>query len=182
MRLDPIAARVVGGKRPHGEERFLLRCQFGTGTLARRRHLLSMYRKRSPARLAYTAAMANNYLSRFAINADNVSRARDFYLKVFDWKFEPWGPPNFYLIDTGDAPPGGSGGLLQERRELVPGGRMIGFECTIVVENLDQTIREIESNGGKMVTGKFRIPTICTVAYFQDTEGNVAAISELEKA
>jgi predicted enzyme related to lactoylglutathione lyase len=71
--------------------------------------------------------------------------------------------------------------LLQERRELVPGGRMIGFECSFVVENLDKTIRAIESNGGKMVTQKFRIPTVCTVAYFQDTEGNVAAVSELER-
>ncbi|HEY3825477.1 MAG TPA: VOC family protein [Bryobacteraceae bacterium] len=132
--------------------------------------------------LAYTAAMPNNYLSRFAINADDVPRARDFYQKVFNWKFEPWGPPNFYLIDTGDPPPGGSGGMLQERRDLVPGGRMIGFECTIVVENLDETIRVIESNGGRMVTERFRIPNICTVAYFQDTEGNVAGISELERA
>ena len=36
-------------------------------------------------------------------------RARDFYQKVFGWEFEPWGPPNFYLIKTADAPPGGSG-------------------------------------------------------------------------
>lgn len=122
------------------------------------------------------------YLSRFAINADDVPRARDFYQKVFGWKFEPWGPPNFYLIDTGDPPPGGSGGLLQERRELVPGGRMIGFECTIVVPDIDHTIRAIETSGGKMVTEKFLIPTVCTVAYFQDTEGNVAGISQLEPA
>jgi predicted enzyme related to lactoylglutathione lyase len=126
--------------------------------------------------------MPHNYLGRFAINADDVSRARDFYQKVFDWKFEPWGPPNFYLIDTGDVPPGGSGGLLQERRELVPGSRMIGFECTIVVESLEDTIRAIENNGGRMVTETFRIPTVGTVAYFADTEGNVAAVSELEKA
>ena len=132
--------------------------------------------------LAYTAAMPNSYLARFAINADNVPRARDFYQKVFGWEFEPWGPPNFYLIKTADAPPEGSGGLLQERRELVPGGRMIGFECTFVVGNLDETIRAIEGNGGKMVTEKFLIPAVCTVAYFQDTEGNVAAVSELETA
>jgi len=141
-----------------------------------------MYRKQTRLGLAYTAAMPSNYLGRFAINADNVSRARDFYQKVFDWEFEPWGPPNFYLIKTGEPPAGASGGLLQEHRELVPGGRMIGFECTMVVENLDETIRAIERNGGKMVTEKFRIPTVCTVAYFQDTEGNVAAVSELEKA
>ena len=141
-----------------------------------------MYRKRSRPNWPYTAAMPNNYLARFAINADDVSRARDSYQKVFDWKFQPWGPPNFYLIETGDAPVGGSGGLLQERRELLPNGRMIGFECTIVVDNLDETIRAIENNGGKMVMAKFLIPAVCTVAYFQDTEGNVAAVSELVKA
>ena len=59
---------------------------------------------------------------------------------------------------------------------------MIGFECTIVVPDIDQTIRAIESSGGKMVTEKFLIPTVCTVAYFQDTEGNVAAVSELVKS
>jgi predicted enzyme related to lactoylglutathione lyase len=58
---------------------------------------------------------------------------------------------------------------------------MIGYECSFVVENLDETIRAIENHGGKMVTAKFLIPTVCTVAYFQDTEGNVAAVSQLEK-
>ncbi len=123
----------------------------------------------------------STYVSRFAINADDVPRARDFYQKVFGWAFEPWGPPNFYRIETGEHKVS-FGGLLQERRELVAGSRMIGFECTIVVPNLDETIRSIEANGGKMITEKFRIPTICTVAYFQDTEGNVAGVSELEAA
>jgi hypothetical protein len=137
-----------------------------------------MYRKPSRPGLAYTAAMS--YISWFAINADDVPRARDFYQKVFGWEFEPWGPPNFYRIHTGKTLTLMGG--LQERRELVPGGRMIGFECTVTVDSLDETIRAIEMNGGKMVTEKFRIPGICTVAYFQDTEGNVAGISELETA
>jgi hypothetical protein len=122
-----------------------------------------------------------SYISWFAINADDVPRARDFYHKVFGWTFEPWGPPNFYRFHTGEPVTVPMGGL-QERRELVPGGRMIGFECTITVDDIDESIRAIESNGGKMVTAKFRIPGICTVAYFQDTEGNVAGVSELEKA
>ena len=136
-----------------------------------------MYRKQNAAVLPYTAAMP--FLSWFAINADEVPRARDFYQAVFGWTFEPWGPPNFYRIHT-DPGPVLMGGL-QERRELVPGGKMIGFECTITVDNLDETIRAIESHGGKMVTEKFRIPNICTVAYFQDTEGNVAGISQMEQ-
>lgn len=137
-----------------------------------------MYRKPSRPLPPYTAAMS--YISWFAINADNVPRARDFYQKVFGWTFEPWGPPNFYRIQTAETHARMGG--LQERRELVPGGRMIGFECTITVDSLDETIRAIETNGGKMVTQKFRIPGICTVAYFQDTEGNVAGVSELETA
>ncbi|MEP7355198.1 MAG: VOC family protein, partial [Acidobacteriota bacterium] len=95
------------------------------------------------------------------------------------WEFEPWGPPNFYRFQTGENHIRMGG--LQERRELVAGSKMIGFECTITVDNLDETIKSIESHGGKMITQKFRIPGICTVAYFQDTEGNVAGVSELEK-
>ena len=116
-----------------------------------------------------------SHISWFAINADDVPRARDFYQKVFGWTFEPWGPPNFYRIHTGQGPLYSGG--LQERRELVPDSRMIGFECTITVDNLDETIRAIESSGGKMITEKFVIPNIVTVAYFQDTEGNVAGVS-----
>jgi predicted enzyme related to lactoylglutathione lyase len=124
--------------------------------------------------------MPNN-LSRFAINADDVPRARNFYQKVFGWTFEPWGPPNFYLIETGEEKVRVVGGLLQERREIVPGGRMIGFECTITVPDLDETMRAIDSNGGKVVTAKFHIPTVGACAYFQDTEGNVAGVMQPEK-
>jgi predicted enzyme related to lactoylglutathione lyase len=124
--------------------------------------------------------MPNN-LGRFAINADDVPRARDFYQKVFGWTFEPWGPPNFYLIETGEERVRAVGGMLQERRELVTGAKVIGFECTINVADLDATIRSIENNGGKLVTPKFHIPTVGTVAYFQDTEGNVAGLMQLEK-
>ena len=117
----------------------------------------------------------------FAINADDVARARQFYTTVFDWTFEPWGPPGFYLIHTGQEPDGSHSGGLQERRELVRGQKMIGFECTVEVEDIDQTIRAIEAGGGRLVAPKFHIPTVGTVAYFMDTEGNVAGISQREK-
>ena len=35
-------------------------------------------------------------LRHFAINADDVPRAKRFYEEVFGWSFTPWGPPNFY--------------------------------------------------------------------------------------
>ena len=123
--------------------------------------------------------MLNN-LSFFAINADDVPRARRFYETVFGWSFEPWGPPNFYLIETGKEQAAVRGGL-QERRELAPGQKMTGFECTISVANIDQAIRAIEANGGRIAAPKFHIPTVGTVAYFFDTEGNVAGIIQQER-
>ena len=124
--------------------------------------------------------MPNN-VDFFAINADDVPRARKFYETVFGWSFEPWGPPNFYLIETGQERMTTVHGALQEHRELARGQKMIGFECTISVENVDQTIRVIEANGGRIAAPKFHIPTVGTVAYFFDTEGNVAGIIQRER-
>jgi predicted enzyme related to lactoylglutathione lyase len=124
--------------------------------------------------------MSNN-LTFFAINADDVPRARTFYETVFRWAFEPWGPPGFYLIETEKDGVTAVGGALQERRELVPGHKMLGYECTITVADIDQTIRAIEANGGRLAAPKFHIPTVGTIAYFFDTEGNVAGISQPEK-
>jgi uncharacterized protein len=123
--------------------------------------------------------MPNN-LARFAINADDVPRARRFYEQIFGWKFEAWGPPNFFMIETGKEIRRPVGGILEQRRELVPGGRMIGFECSIGVENIDETIRAIEANGGKIVMAKFSIPTVGSGVYFEDTEGNVACAMQYE--
>ena len=122
--------------------------------------------------------MANN-APWFAINADDVPRAKRFYEQIFGWKFQPWGPPNFYLIKAGKEPGAEIGGL-QERRELVPGAKTAGLECTFNVADIDQTIRAIEASGGKTVTPKFHIPTVGTVVYFLDTEGNVVGACQRE--
>lgn len=117
----------------------------------------------------------------FAINADDVPRARKFYESVFAWSFEPWGPPGFYLIET-EQRAGAIRGALQERRELVPGHKMVGYENTIVVTNIDQTLRVIEANGGRIAAPKFHIPNVGTIAYFFDSEGNVAGLRQPESA
>jgi hypothetical protein len=113
-------------------------------------------------------------LKHFAINADDVQRAKTFYEKTFGWQFQPWGPPGFYLIRTGtDADPGVQG-ALQGRREIVEGKPMFGFEGSLGVDSIDETIAAIKANGGKIVMPKFEIPTVGTLIFFEDTEGNVA--------
>ena len=99
-------------------------------------------------------------LHSFGITCDDVARGRRFYEQVFGWRFEPWGPPDFYLIHTGDERDPGVQGLMHKRREPVNGTGMTGFECTISVEDIDETIRAIEANGGKITMAKFQIPTV----------------------
>jgi uncharacterized protein len=124
--------------------------------------------------------MPNN-IARFSIPADDVQRARKFYQDAFGWSFEPWGPPNFYLIETGQTPVPPIGGLLEARHEKVPGVRPSGFECTIGVDHIDEAMRKIEAAGGKLVIAKFQIPGVGSGAYYQDTEGNVFAVMQYEK-
>ena len=125
--------------------------------------------------------MPNNLRS-FGITADDVDRARLFYEQVFGWRFEPWGPPGFYLIHTGTAEDPGVLGLLHKRREPVQGTGMTGFECTIGVENVDRIISAVETSGGTIAMAKFYIPTVGTGFYFHDTEGNFVGAMEYEKA
>ncbi len=124
--------------------------------------------------------MPNN-VKHFSINADDVPRARRFYEKAFGWKFEPWGPPNFYLIKTGTDKEPGLEGALQGRREIVAGKPMFGFECTLGVPSIDETLAAVEANGGKIVMPKFHIPTVGTLIFFEDTEGNVVGAMQYEE-
>jgi predicted enzyme related to lactoylglutathione lyase len=109
----------------------------------------------------------------FAINADDLPRARRFYGDVFGWRFEAWGPPGFFMIATGEDD--GPRGSLQQRRELVPGTRMAGFECTIAVEeDVDRVAAKVKAAGGRVVMDKATIPGVGDLIFFQDPEGNLA--------
>lgn len=113
-------------------------------------------------------------VAHFAINADDVPRARRFYERVFGWTFSAWGPPKFYQIDTsGSGEPRGILGALQGRRHLVAGQPTIGFECTISVASIDDTAKAVAANGGTVVIPKSIIVGVGTLMFFSDTEGNV---------
>jgi uncharacterized protein len=122
--------------------------------------------------------MANN-LSHFAIPADDVERAKRFYERVFGWRIEAWGPPEFYLIFTDGDRPSGS---IDRRDDLAAargdashaqsGG--IGWECTIAVDDLRAIKSAIVKHGGKLVHDEREIVGVGTLIRFADTEGNIA--------
>ncbi|RRN65610.1 VOC family protein [Caulobacter sp. 602-1] len=113
----------------------------------------------------------------FAINADDTSRAKAFYESVFGWRFDPWGPPDFYQVKNAGQ---GLLGALQGRRELVAGVRMAGFEASFGVADLKATIAAIEAGGGKIVMPPYRIEGVGELIYFEDTEGNLVGAMQYD--
>jgi uncharacterized protein len=110
----------------------------------------------------------------FAINADDLPRAKRFYTHVFAWRFQSWGPPGFFMIETGSADTPAISGSLQGRRALVDGERMNGYECTIAVPDIHATERAIIEAGGTILMPVTTIPTVGHLLWFRDTEGNIA--------
>lgn len=113
----------------------------------------------------------------FAINADDVARAKRFYEQVFGWTFDPWGPPDFYQIRNAGQ---GVLGALQARRELQSGVRMAGCEATMGVDDVKATIAAVEANGGRILMQPYRIEGVGELVYFADSEGNFVGAMQYE--
>jgi predicted enzyme related to lactoylglutathione lyase len=123
-------------------------------------------------------------LAHFAIHADDLARAKRFYQAVFDWRFEAWGPPDFYMIKTNEGVDPGPFGSLQKRDVPLAGTKaMHGFECTIAVASVDETAKAVTKAGGSIVMPRVTIGTVGHLIKFLDTEGNrVGAMEYDEKA
>ncbi len=116
----------------------------------------------------------------FAITADDVERARTFYEEVFGWRFEEFGPPDFYRIHTGNPDDPGIHGALQKRQEQARGPGMRGFECTISVDELEAIREKVVKNGGTITYPENEIPGVGRLFQFEDTEGNVLCAMQYE--
>ena len=123
-----------------------------------------------------------NHVNHFDIVADDLPRARRFYERVFGWQFREWGPPDFLLIQTGPDSDPGIGGALTRRDDPVSGPGMIGFRCTVSVDDIDATAAAIEANGGKITLPKMVIATVGTLIEFNDTEGNVVCAMKYDRS
>lgn len=122
-----------------------------------------------------------NHIAHFEIFASDVERARRFYERVFGWRFEVAGPPDFYHIITG--PPveqGISRGLIAKRRGPAAEGVINAFRVTISVSSIQATAAAVESAGGMLRSAIIEIPAVGRVLEFADTEGNIACAMQYE--
>ena len=109
----------------------------------------------------------------FAIHGDDLERARRFYEKVFGWQFRPYGPADFFQIATGSKEEPGILGALQSRRYSMLPREILGYECSVSVDDVDATVAAVEAHGGKVVIPKTAIPGVGWLVKFLDTEGNL---------
>jgi predicted enzyme related to lactoylglutathione lyase len=111
-------------------------------------------------------------LASFAVHVDDVDRARAFYETVFGWVFEPWGPPGFYLIHTGDDASPGIQGLMHRRDRPRTGSGLNGMEPTFAVDDVDAVAELVAAHGGTLTMARSVIPTVGALIRFLDPEGN----------
>ncbi len=114
-----------------------------------------------------------NRLTHFAIHIDEIERAKKFYNEVFEWGFISYGQNDFLQIKSDTTEHGELIGALQSRKYSPVSEKIIGLECTIGVESIDDTIEKVKSNGGQVLMPKTAIPYVGYIAKFLDTEGNL---------
>jgi len=118
----------------------------------------------------------------FAINADDLGASRRFYEAVFAWRFEPWGPPEFFHIFTSDGDRPGPFGALQARRSLVAGQPTNGFECTVAVADADAAAAAAVAAGGRVLMERTTIAGVGDLVFLLDPSGNAVGAMRYDEA
>jgi predicted enzyme related to lactoylglutathione lyase len=123
-----------------------------------------------------------NKMTHFAIHIDDIERAKNFYDEVFDWGFQSYGPSDFMQIKADKSENGELIGALQSRKYSPVPEKIIGLECTISVEDIDDIIEKIKNKGGQILMQKTAIPYVGFIAKFLDTEGNLICVMQYDQS
>ncbi|MGN6823202.1 MAG: VOC family protein [Candidatus Nitrosocosmicus sp.] len=115
----------------------------------------------------------------FQIPADDISRAKEFYNKVFGWEMQKWNnsensEQEYWMFQTKDdeGNPGLGGGLMKRQSSQ---HTVTNF---ITVSSIEEYSSNIEQSGGKVIMPKTEIPNMGFFAVFLDTENNMFGIFE----
>lgn len=111
----------------------------------------------------------------FDIPADDPARAKNFYGKLFGWKFEnPFETVEYYLFNTEDLEgKNGVGGGLGKREKADD-----KITTYIGVTSIDEYLLKIEELGGKVLAPKMPVPGWGYLAVCMDTENNIFGLWE----
>ena len=127
-----------------------------------------------------------NSIVHFEIPANDVSRAKEFYEKIFGWKIEKYQMPGdeYWVVYTTEVDkdkrpvkPGAINGGMMKRKN--PGQSFMNY---INVDSIEKMLKTIEANGGKVAMPKTEIGKgMGWIAAFIDSEGNIMGLHEMKK-
>jgi predicted enzyme related to lactoylglutathione lyase len=126
-----------------------------------------------------TVAVNTHIANWFEIPVKDLDRAAKFYEKVFDVKLsrEDMAGLKMAMFPFTQGAPGAAGSLVQAE-SYVPShaGSIVYFS----VEDIPETLRRINANGGKTLMPKTGIGEYGFIAQYEDTEGNRLALHSMK--
>jgi predicted enzyme related to lactoylglutathione lyase len=126
-----------------------------------------------------TVAVKTHIANWFEIPVKDLDRAVKFYEKVFDVKLSPeeMGGMKMAMFPFTQNAPGAAGTLVQgESYEPSHAGTVVYFS----VEDIPETLRRINANGGKTLMPKTGIGQYGFIAQYEDSEGNRLALHSMK--
>ena len=126
-----------------------------------------------------TVAVKTHIANWFEIPVKDLDRAIKFYEKVFDVKLarEDMGGMKMAMFPFTQDTPGAAGSLIKgESYEPSHAGTVVYFS----VEDIPDTLRRINANGGKTLMPKTAIGQYGFIAQYEDTEGNRLALHSMK--
>lgn len=104
-----------------------------------------------------------NPIIHWELMVSDVARAKAFYARVFDWKFEAMGA-EYTIVQTGKQP---GGGLMQRP----PGVPAAALNTYFQVGDVSHTLVVASENGAKVIVPRTEIPDVGWYAMFLDPDG-----------
>lgn len=126
-----------------------------------------------------TVAIKINPVNWFEIPVRDLGRARKFFEKVLDRELtlEDMDGLKMAFFPMAQGAMGAAGSLIKgESYEPSHAGTVVYF----TVEDIEETLRRIQANGGKMLVPKKSIGEYGFIAQFEDTEGNRLALHSMK--
>ena len=126
-----------------------------------------------------TVATRINVVNWFEIPVKDLERATVFYEKVFDVKLtaEEMMGMKMAMFPYEQEGRGSAGSLMKtESYEPSHAGTVVYFS----VDNIEETLRRINANGGMTLMPKTMIGEYGFIAHFEDTEGNRLALHSIK--
>ncbi len=126
-----------------------------------------------------TVATQINAVNWFEIPVKDIERARKFYETVFGTKLtlEEMEPFTMAFFPMTEGVPGAAGTLIKgESYEPSHAGTVVYFS----VDDIEETLRRVNANGGKTLLPKKSIGEYGFIAHFEDIEGNRLALHSMK--